>query len=350
MKGRQLLIGSAENGRNLAALMIDGRLQDLLVDPSFPVPTAPEAIHCGIVARPMKGLGGTMLNLGAGTTGYLRGTRTPPAGQPVLVQITGWPEDGKAPTVSSRLRLKGRFVILTPGAPGINVSRTIRDPDRRSQLEQLGRMTMEAAPETAGLILRTTAGQSGEAEVKNEIDLLLRQLTDLQAGLASGEAGCLLAAPSAVEIARREWGDPDTLISGHIALSDLQDALAALESPIVPLGEGFMSIEATRALVAVDVNTGGDTSSAAGLKATIAALRELPRQLRLRGLGGQITVDPAPFPRKHRKQVETVVAGAFRTDDVETNFAGWTPLGHIELQRKRSRRPLKSEDFQIAAE
>ena len=59
-----------------------------------------------------------------------------------------------------------------------------------------------------------------------------------------------------------------------------------------------MMIEPTRALVAVDVNTGPDTSPAASLKANIAAARDLPRQLRLRGLGGQVVVDFAPMPKK----------------------------------------------------
>jgi ribonuclease G len=111
--------------------------------------------------------------------------------------------------------------------------------------------------------------------------------------------------------------------------------------PRVPLASGAsLVIEPTTALVAVDVNTGADTSPAAGLKASIAAARELPRQLRLRGLGGQIVVDFAPFPRKDRVAVETALKSALRDDGVETNIAGWTPLGHLELLRKRARRPL----------
>ena len=98
-----------------------------------------------------------------------------------------------------------------------------------------------------------------------------------------------------------------------------------------------MYVEPTRALVAVDVNTGGDTSPAAGLKANLAAARELPRQLRLRGLGGQITLDLAPMAKKDRRGFETALRAAFRKDGVETALVGWTPLGHYELQRKRDR-------------
>jgi Ribonuclease G/E len=90
----------------------------------------------------------------------------------------------------------------------------------------------------------------------------------------------------------------------------------------------------------VDVNTGPDTSPAAGLKANIALARELPRQLRLRGLGGQVVLDLAPMPKKDRRVFEDALRAAFRRDDIETVLAGWTPLGHYELQRKRARVPL----------
>jgi Rne/Rng family ribonuclease len=101
-----------------------------------------------------------------------------------------------------------------------------------------------------------------------------------------------------------------------------------------------MAIEPTRALVAVDVNTGGDFSPAATLKANLAAARDLPRQLRLRGLGGQITVDFAPLAHRDRPRIEAALRAALAEDGIETTLSGWTPLGHLELQRKRTRRPI----------
>ena len=101
-----------------------------------------------------------------------------------------------------------------------------------------------------------------------------------------------------------------------------------------------MVIEPTRALVAVDVNTGRDTSPAAGLKANLATARGLPRQLRMRGLGGQIVIDFAPMPKKDRRTVESALRAAFRADPVETTLVGWTTLGHYELNRARVRVPL----------
>ena len=114
----------------------------------------------------------------------------------------------------------------------------------------------------------------------------------------------------------------------------------ALRQPLVPVGAGAMYIEPTRALVAVDINTGPDTSLAAGLKANIACVRALPAQLRCRGLGGMIVLDLAPMAKKERRGFEQVLRAVFRHDSVETILAGWTPLGCYELQRKRDRLPL----------
>jgi Rne/Rng family ribonuclease len=104
-----------------------------------------------------------------------------------------------------------------------------------------------------------------------------------------------------------------------------------------------MFVEPTRALVAVDVNTGGDTSPSAALKANLAAARTLPKALRLRGLGGQIVMDVAPMPKKDRRAFEDALRAAFRADAIETALVGWTPLGHYELQRKRERRPVEMQ-------
>jgi ribonuclease G len=112
-----------------------------------------------------------------------------------------------------------------------------------------------------------------------------------------------------------------------------------LRAPRVAVGDGHMMVEPTRALVAVDVNTGADTSPAAALKINIAAARDLPRQLRLRGLGGQVVVDFAPMPKRERAILDQVIRAAFKAEG-EVNLAGWTTLGLYELTRKRDRLPL----------
>ena len=118
------------------------------------------------------------------------------------------------------------------------------------------------------------------------------------------------------------------------------DEIDAISQAEVRIDAGSLFVEATRALVAVDVNTGGDFSPAATLKTNLAAARALPRALRLRGLGGQIVVDFAPMSKAHRKQLEQSLRAAFRADPIETSLVGWTQMGLFELQRKRERLPL----------
>jgi ribonuclease G len=102
-------------------------------------------------------------------------------------------------------------------------------------------------------------------------------------------------------------------------------------------GGAWAEIEALRALVAIDVNTGSDHSPAAGLKANIALARDLSRQLRLRGLGGQIVVDFAPMPKRDRGTLDQILRSAFRSEAAETVLIGWTTMGLYEINRKRDR-------------
>lgn len=346
MKGRQILIEPrpADQSGAAAALMVDGRLEDLLIDPDPADPTPrPEAIHRAVAGRPMKGTGGMIVELGAGATGFLRGARLPAPGARLLVQVAGWAEPGKAPPVTSRLTLKGRLAILTPGAPGVNVSRAIPEGAARDALARLAAAAMDGAPAELGLILRSLAADADPASVAAEIAELRGRWKALAAA-AAGPGACLIPAPGAAEFARREWrehpDEPETESPDALAAAGVWERVAELLRPNVPLGAGALAIEGTRALVAVDVNTGGDLSPAAALKANLAAARELPRQLRLRGLGGQVAIDFAPLAKRDRPRVEAALRAALRLDDIDTTLAGWTPLGLLELLRKRARRPL----------
>jgi Ribonuclease G/E len=344
VKGRQILIEPLATGGHAAALMVDGILEDLLIDAPYSDPTPRvEEIRRAIVGRPLKGIGGTIVDLGNGLTGFLRTARPPAPGTRLLVQVTGSAEAGKAPPVTDRIRIKGRLAILTPGRSGLNISRSIRDPERRTELDDVAQGAMSGADAKLGLILRSAAEVGGDDEIADEV-AKLRQAWDAVANVAGhGIPELLLKAPGAAATAWREWKREDVAVISNpkaLADQDVWEAIAALRDPFVPLPTGGLFIEPTRALVAVDVNTGGDTSPAAALKANIAAMRELPRQLRLRGLGGQVVVDPAPIAKTQRRMVEEALAGALRRDGVETSIAGWTPLGHLEINRKRDRPPL----------
>ena len=338
MKGRTIVLDHLGD-REAAALIVDGRLEDVLIDD--PAAPRPGTIYRAICDRPVKGQGGMFVRLPEGS-GFLRGARGLAPGQPVLVQVTGYAEDGQATPLTQKILFKSRYAIVTPDAPGLNVSRRITDEEERVRLREIAHEVMPDGPEGLGLILRSSAEGAREEDLAEDI----LAMVDLAAAVTGDAAG---TAPEALTegdgphlLAWREWTARASVVTepGGFAREGVLEALDDLREPRIALAEGHMFVEPTRALIAVDVNTGGDTSPAAALKANLAAARALPRALRLRGLGGQIAVDFAPLSKAHRKQLEHALKAAFKTDPVETALVGWTPLGHFELQRKRERAPV----------
>ncbi|MDO5529508.1 MAG: ribonuclease E/G [Paracoccus sp. (in: a-proteobacteria)] len=346
MKGRVIVLGQID-GIEAAALMVDGRLEDLALDHSHVMEFSPGAILRGRVERLMKGQGGAFLRLPDGATGFLRAKSGLREGQTVLVQVSGAAEKGKALPLTSRLLLRGALVIATPGAPGVNVSRSIRAPALRDELQQAAEDALSAlalGDSAPGIIIRSAASDADIAEIEAE----LTQLASLAAAIARDEdtaPALLVDAPRPDEIAFADWITPPPGAvmrePGAFEQSGAEDALRALRSPRIALPGGASAmIEPTSALVAIDVNTGPDTSPAASLKANIALIRDLPRQLRLRGLGGQVVIDFAPVSKRDRGTLEQEITKAFRRESAETALPGWTRLGLFELTRKRDRAPL----------
>lgn len=335
MKGRTIILdhlGEVE----AAALMVDGQLEDLLIDSDAP---RPGTIYRAVADRPVKGQGGMFLKTPDGAA-FLRQIKGLAPGQMLLVQVSGYAEPGKAIPVTQKILFKSRYAIVTPGAPGLNISRSIKDEAERDRLLEIAHDVASEAEH--GLILRSSCAGADSEEIAEDIgamlDLAARVLeddaTEMEV-LAEGDSPHLLA--------WRDWTAPAEVVTeaGGFETHAVIDALDEIAAPLVRLGGGAsMFVEPTRALVAVDVNTGNDASLAAGVKANLACARALPRALRLRGLGGQITLDLAPMPKKDRRSFETALRQAFRQDDVETTLVGWTPLGHYELQRKRARPAL----------
>ena len=129
MKGRQILLDHID-GREAAALMVDGQLNELLVDAERP---RPGTVYRAVTDRPVKGQGGVFLKTPDGPA-YLRGVKGIGQGEALLVQVTGYAEPGKAIPVSHKILFKSRYAIVTPDAPGLNLSRRIREDDVRDVL------------------------------------------------------------------------------------------------------------------------------------------------------------------------------------------------------------------------
>lgn len=340
--GRMVLM-DAIKGRPAAALVVDGQLEDLAIDPEGDV-VLPGAIFRAVADRPMKGQGGIFVKLPEGGSGFLRQISGISPGQRLLVQVTGPTEPGKATPVTARLLFKSRYAIITPDAPGLNISRAIRDEEAREDLGAVAAAGMTGADPRLGLIIRSAAAEADEGDVADDIAAMRDLATAVLADLNGGPE-LLVDGAGAHDLAWRDWLSPvpDSVEDrpGSLEAFGVLDQIETLLAPRVGLpGGGHMMIEPTRALVAVDVNTGPDTSPAASLKANIAAARDLPRQLRLRGLGGQVVVDFAPQPKKDRAILEQVIRAAFKGDGPDVTLAGWTTLGLYEFTRRRDRLTL----------
>lgn len=338
MKG-SLVAFDTIKGRAAVARMLDGRLDDLLIDaPDDRI--VPGTIYRARVGRPLKGQGGAILETPDGPL-FLRQASGIGQGDLILVQTGSYAEPGKATPAALKLLFKSRFVMVTPGAEGANIARSIHDEERRVELREF--LSGIELDDGVGLVVRSAAAEADDDAIRDDIIQTLELTRKVLSEPSGGVPEKLVEGPNAVELAWRDWPAPDASDAepGSFGRHGVDMALDELRSPKESLaGGGAMFVEPTRALTAVDVNTGSDTTPAAGLKANLAAAAALPRALRLRGLGGQIVLDPAPMPKRDRRTLDQALTRAFRSDSIETSLVGWTPLGHIELQRKRERLPL----------
>lgn len=337
MNGRTIILDHLD-GREAAALLVDGRLDDFLLEGDAP---PPGTIYRARAERPVKGQGGMFLATPDGPA-FLRRVKGLAQGTSLLVQVTGYAEPGKAIPVSAKLLFKSRYAIVTPEAPGTNVSRSIRDDEERVRILAAA-ATFNTGSSGFGLILRSACAGASEEEIAEDTDAMVN-LAEQVIGDTGTEPEVLSEGDGPHLLAWRDWTDPAEIVSapGSFETHGVLDALENVRGIREPLpGGGTLFVQVTRAMVAVDVNTGPDTSLAAGLKANLACARALPRALRLRGLGGQIVLDLAPMPKKDRPKFEAALRAALRADPEETALVGWTGLGHYELQRKRGRVPLR---------
>ena len=197
MKGRQIILDHID-GREAAALMVDGQLDDLLIDGDAP---RPGTVYRAIADRPVKGQGGMFLRAPGGAA-FLRQVKGLAPGQAILVQVTGYAEPGKAVPVSSKLLFKSRYAIVTPEAPGLNVSRQIRDDDIRDNLLVIAHEEMGGSD--MGLILRSSCAEADPDAIAEDIRAMAALAEQVTADRA-GEPEKLTEGDGPHELAWRDW-------------------------------------------------------------------------------------------------------------------------------------------------
>ena len=177
MKGRVILIDMPEERASQAALLVDGRLEDLLLDPlKGNITPAPGEIYWAKIDRLIPKMGGAFVKLTPEHSGFIRGAKGVQEGAGILVQVSCYPDEDKATPVETRILYKGPRIIHTPDAPGVNVSRKIKDPDERERLTSAVVTGIEATEYSVdGFIIRTGAAGAESTEIEREMEWVLAE-------------------------------------------------------------------------------------------------------------------------------------------------------------------------------
>ncbi|MGB5159380.1 Rne/Rng family ribonuclease [Desulfobacterium sp. N47] len=298
-------------------------------------------------------------------------------GQELLAQVAKPPIGTKGARVTSYPTLPGRFVVLMPNSDHIGVSRRIENEKERNRLKE---MVISLRKENYGYIVRTAAEGIHEESLENEMNFLINLWKNIQQKYKTAAAPSLLHKELTVCLrAARDLlmheadkmiidSRPDyesvlsfldtfmpslksavELYEGNEPIFDAYnlegDVSRALRRKIWLKSGGYIIIEHTEALVAIDVNTGRYVGKhnleETILKTNLEAVKEIAYQIRLRDIGGIIIID---FIDMEKKQNQEKVFNAFREalvkDKSKTNILPISEMGLIQMTRKRIRSPL----------
>ena len=359
-------------------------------------------IYMGRVARVLPGMQSAFVDIGLERAAFLHVADVHAAGAPargenaqqvpierlvfegqtLMVQVIKDAIGTKGARLSTQISIAGRLLVFLPQDDHIGISQKIGSPELREQLR--ARMTRLAAlPDggaTGGFILRTNAEDAADDELADDIAYLRKTWAAVrERGFASPPGTLLYQDLSLVERVLRDLAHDAT---GAIRIdSKMQfDILKAFgaeytpgsvaklehykgERPIFDLfnidaevakalarrvdlkSGGYLIIDQTEALTTIDVNTGGfvgarnfdDTVFRTNLEAALA----IARQLRLRNLGGIIIIDFIDMTQpEHQQAVLAELRKQLGRDRVKTQVGGFSPLGLVEMTRKRTRESL----------
>src|SRR5882757_9409326 len=297
-----------------------------------------------------------------------------PVGSEVLVQVTKGPISTKGPRITTNLSLAGRFLVLMPYSDQSGISRKIESPKERDRLRKI--LKELNVPENMGVIVRTVGeGQKARYFVR-DLAYLLEQWKAIEDAMKAKPApACVFAEPDLIERTVRDFltDEIDEVIcDDEIAVKRMIEIVGQISrrsasrirhyqdtTPIferynvqkqiddafhrqvwLPCG-GYIVIDETEALIAIDVNTGrnkgGSNADKTILQTNLEAADEMARQMRLRNIGGLIIGDFIDMKsRKDQQQVFQRMKDRLKRDKSKTHVLPISALGLMEMTRQRA--------------
>ncbi|WP_297007100.1 Rne/Rng family ribonuclease [Thalassospira sp. UBA6510] len=307
--------------------------------------------------------------------------------QIILVQVVKEERGNKGAALSTFLSLAGRYCVLMPNTPrGGGISRKITNAKDRKRLKSI--LAELEIPDGMAVIVRTAGAERTKAEIKRDFDYLMRLWDRIRETTLQSQAPCLIYEEA--DLIKRSIRDlyardvDEVLVEGDEGYRVAKDfmkmlmpshakrvqpykdqgvplfhrfqvesQLDAMLNPVVQLKSGgYLVINPTEALVAVDVNSGRSTRERnieeTAYKTNLEAAEELARQLRLRDLAGLIVVDFIDM-EDHRNQasVERKLKEAMRNDRARLQIGRISPFGLLEMSRQRLRPSLVESAFEV---
>ena len=298
-------------------------------------------------------------------------------GQIILAQVAKEPIGTKGARITSHISLPGRHLVYMPTVDHIGISRRIENEEEKDRL----RLIIESIrPQGTGFIVRTAAEGKSEEDLRADVEFLVGLWKDIAKRKENKKAPCLIHSDLDVtskvlrdiltEDVRRIVVDSQEehdksvrflqtfmpKLNVDIELYDQDEPIfdafgleveiaRALGRKVWLKSGGYIIIEQTEALTAIDVNTGRfvgkhnleDTI----LKTNLEAVKEIAFQLRLRNIGGLIIIDFIDMEKElHREKVHSALEEALKNDKSKTNILKISELGLVEMTRKRVRESI----------
>jgi ribonuclease G len=296
-----------------------------------------------------------------------------PPGSDIIVQVTKGPIGTKGPRITTNISLAGRYLVLMPYSDQCGISRKIEDPKERQRLRRI--VTELNLPEGMGVIIRTVGeGQKARFFVR-DLHVLLENWQRIAGDVETARAPkLLLPEPDLIERTVRDFltDEVDRIMVDDLdAANRMRDLVGMISkrsqrkirhyTEAVPIFErfnvdkqieaayrkqvwlpcgGYLVIDETEALIAIDVNTGrnkgGKDQDKTILQTNLEAAEEIARQLRLRNLGGLIVLDFIDMrQQRDQKQVLNYFKENIKRDKAKTHVLPISQLGLMEMTRQR---------------